>query len=313
MGTRFTVKVVAPPSSTEPQALQEEIHEELAKVNALMSTYQPDSEVSRFNRFDRIEWFPASPDSVAVIEEALNVGRLTGGAFDITVAPLVDLWNFGPDRQAADRVPSAGEIDRVKVKIGFTRVEVRRSPPAVRKQREDLSVDLSGVAKGYAVDKIAELLEGRGIGNYMVDVGGEVKARGRNQQGKPWQIAVESPVAGERRIHKVICLDGLGLATSGDYRNYFEKDGVRYSHIIDPRTGRPITHRLASVSVLAQSCMRADAMATALMVLGPEAGYQLALQEELAALFIVKSDGGFTEKMTPEFEQALRQPEPVSH
>jgi len=332
MGTWYTVKVVDPPASVDLEALDGQIRDTLSRVDALMSTYRPDSELSRLNRCDLPamehenaspngrEWFAVSHETAAVIHEAVEIGRLTHGAFDVTVAPLVDLWNFGPERRAVDTVPSPDEIEEAKARIGLEKLEVRLSPPAVRKGQNDLQIDLSGIAKGFAVDQVADELDGLGIPSYMVDVGGEVKARGRNRKGRPWQIGVESPSnrwdisgvppngRGTRGIQKVIPLDGVAVATSGDYRNYFEQDGVRYCHIIDPRSGRPISHKLASVSVIAQSCTRADALATGLMVLGPEAGYNLAVEEELAALFLVKSRTGFVEKMTPRFQELLRQP-----
>ena len=307
MGTWFTVKVVDPPKDVEAETLEREILDTLARLEALMSTYDPDSELSRLNCYEGPDWFDVSPQTAAVIDEALRIGELTGGAFDVTIAPLVSLWNFGPVKRTTDRVPSDAEIEQLKARVGFRRIEVRLSPPGVRKEREDVSIDLSGIAKGFAVDRLAEHLEHRGMRDYMVDVGGEVKARGHNPRGKPWQIAVESPLASTREIQQVIPLDGLAVATSGDYRNYFEQDGVRYCHILDPRSGRPITHKLASVSVLDPSCMRADALATALMVLGPEAGYNFAREHELAVCFIVNSDTGFVEKMTPQFEQVLKQ------
>jgi len=303
MGTWFTVKVVELPDSVDAETLKREIDAELAGIDALMSTYRPDSELSRLNRFNESDWFAVSPETAAVIDEAVEVGRLSGGAFDVTVAPLVNLWNFGPDKRTSDHVPSPAEIEEAKARIGLENIEVRLTPPGVRKKRGDLSIDLSGIAKGFAVDQVAEHIERRGIRNYMVDVGGEVKARGRNPSGKPWQIAIESPVTDTREIHKVLGLDGLAVATSGDYRNYFEQAGVRYCHILDPRSGRPITHKLASVSVLGPSCTRADAWATALMVLGPEEGYNLAVEEKLAALFLVKTGSGFVEKATPRFEE----------
>jgi thiamine biosynthesis lipoprotein len=310
MGTGFTVKIVDPPPTVSTEALEEEIAARLGQINGWMSTYDSDSELSRLNRFEQPEWFEVSAETASVIDEALRVGRLTDGAFDVTVGPLVNLWNFGPVRRDTDRVPPSDEIDEVRARTGLEKVEVRLSPPAVRKLRGDVSIDLSGIAKGYAVDEIAGLLERSGVENYMVDVGGEVKARGRNPKGKPWQIAIESPVAGTREIHKVIPLDRLAVATSGDYRNYFEQEGIRYAHVIDPRSGSPITHKLASVSVLDPSCMRADGLATGLMVLGPEAGYNLALREELPVLFLVKSETGFVERMTPQFEQVIETASP---
>jgi thiamine biosynthesis lipoprotein len=304
MGTWFTVKLVDPPTSIDVETLEAGVGDVLASVDALMSTYRSDSELSRLNRFDEPDWFGVSPDTAAVIDAALHVGRLTGGAFDVTVSPLVNLWNFGPVRRTEDRVPSAAEIDDVMARIGFEKIEVRLSPPAVRKERDDLSIDLSGIAKGFAVDRVADRLRQDKIQNYMVDVGGEVKALGHNANGDPWRIGVESPKSDQRPI-RVIPLDDLAVATSGDYRNYFEQDGVRYCHLIDPRSGRPIGHKLASVSVIGPDCARADALATALMVLGPDDGYNLAVKEDLAALFLVKTDAGFVEKTTPRFEKAF--------
>ena len=200
MGTRFTVKVVDLPKHVEVEALKREILDKLGGLEALMSTYDPDSELSRLNRFEGPDWFDVSPQTAAVVDEALRIGELTDGAFDVTVAPLVSLWNFGPARPTIDRVPSNAQIEEAKARVGFRRIEVRRSPPGVRKERKDVSIDLSGIAKGFAADRLAEHLEHRGIRNYMVDVGGEVKARGRNPRGKPWQIAVESPLMSTRQI-----------------------------------------------------------------------------------------------------------------
>lgn len=305
MGTRFLVKVVGRPPR-DAESLEREIGRCLDEIDRLMSTYRPDSELSRFNRFDRTEWFPVSEPTARVIAEAVRVGDLTGGALDVTVGPLVDLWNFGPERRPGDRVPSPQELDRARERIGYDRLDVRLAPPAVRKKKPDLSVDLSAIAKGFAVDAVADLLERRSIEHYMVEVGGEVRARGRNPRGRPWQIAVEVPLEGLRAIQRVVPVSGSALATSGDYRNYFEVEGVRYSHILDPRTGRPIRHELASASVLAPTCIEADALATGLMVLGPEAAFELAEREGLAVLLIIRTRGGFAERMTPRMEAALR-------
>jgi len=303
MGTTYTVKLVDLPSSADAQRLEEEIRRELELVDRLMSTYRADSELSQLNRFEGTGWFEVSPETAAVIHQAVCIGRLTQGAFDVTVGPLVNLWEFGPDG-GAHRVPSAEEIGLVKGRVGPGKIEVRLSPPAVRKRREDVYVDLSGIAKGFAVDQLARHLENRRIENYMVEVGGELKARGHNHRDQPWQVAVESPLAGTRAIERIVPLGDRAMATSGDYRNYFEKDGLRYCHIIDPRSARPVSHRLASVTVLAPSCTRADALATGLFVLGPEAAYNLALKEKLPVLLLVKTAAGFSEKSTPDFEQA---------
>lgn len=308
MGTRYMVKVVGPPCCVNRRTLEHDVREILDTIDSRMSTYRPDSELSRLNRFDRTEWFGVSRETAVVIAEAIRLGHLSGGAFDVTVGPLVNLWQFGAERRGNDRVPPPDEIDRARSQIGFAHLQVQLSPPAVRKKRENLCIDLSGLAKGFAVDQIAEHLERCGIENYLVEVGGELRAKGHNRQGRPWQVAVEAPLAGTRMIQRTVALEDLAMATSGNYRNYFEDRGVRYCHIIDPRSGRPVSHRLASVTVLASSCMRADGLATALMVLGPEAGYDLAVREKLPVLLIVKSDAGpteFLEKPTPELSRWL--------
>ena len=300
MGTHYSVKMPARPHDIDQQALGKEIDAALSRIDALMSTYRPDSELSQLNQSGGNEWFAVSRETASVIDEAVQIGQLSGDAFDVTVGPLVNLWSFGPEKNVA-AVPSDDAIRRCRDRIGLRHVEVRRSPPAVRKGHKDLYIDLSGIAKGFAVDRIAELLERHGMENYLIDVGGDLRAKGHNHRGEPWQVAVESPLAETRAIQQVVAVENLAMATSGDYRNYFEENSVRYCHIIDPRSGRPVAHTLASVTVLAASCARADALATALMVLGPDAGYDLAVREELPALFIIKSDTGFVEKSTPSF------------
>ena len=190
-------------------------------------------------------------------------------------------------------------------RVGFRQVEVRASPSALRKHNPEAHVDLSAIAKGFAVDEIARLLDERQIRSYLVEIGGELRAHGSKPDGSPWKIAIEQPLPGERSIQAVIALRDNAIATSGDYRNYVEKDGKRYSHTINPRSGRPIDHGLASISIIAGSAMRADALATAIMVMGPEEGYRLALREGLAAQLIVRSEDRFQARTTPQFERYL--------
>jgi thiamine biosynthesis lipoprotein len=300
MGTLYTVKVVDPPRSVEPQDLRAGVEGVLRQVDTRMSTYRQDSELSRLNAARTTEWITASPELVTVLKEALWVSEATGGAFDVTVGPLVNLWGFGPGG-GADKVPPEGAIQAALARVGYRRLHVRSSPPAVRKDRPDVYVDLSAIAKGYAVDRVADYLQSRGTENYMVEVGGEIHARGYNARATAWRIAIERPSAKARAVQLIVALDDAGVATSGDYRNYFERDGHRYSHTIDPTTGRPITHALASVTVIAPSTMHADALATGLMVLGPEKGYALAQRLGLAAFIVVKAEDGFRERTTPAF------------
>ena len=309
MGTTYTVKVITDGRPPDKNAIGSALKRSLAAVNKQMSTYDPDSELSRWNTSQSTDWFEVSADTAAVVAEAVRIGRLSRGAFDVTVDPLVRLWNFGPadsKNASADgkvskqtnKIPDDEKIEDALRRVGYSKIESRSNPPAVRKQIAEMHVDLSGIAKGYAVDRLARLLESRGFHDYMVEVGGEIRTAGHNLAGVGWQIAVEAPVAGRRKIDFVIPLENRAMATSGDYRNYFEKDSVRYSHLIDPRTGRPIRHRLASVTVLSDTCAEADAFATGLMVLGPDEGYKLAESLGLAAAFIVKTDVGFEQKRT---------------
>jgi thiamine biosynthesis lipoprotein len=300
MGTWYHVKVVRLPTGTSAAGLGAEIDQRLDSINQEMSTYLDDSRLSRFNRSPTHQWCDVSPDTARVVAAAQDVSRRTEGAFDVTVGPLVNLWNFGPNRQP-ERLPAQEEIRRTLARVGYEQLDVRPSPPALRKSRPDVYVDLSAIAKGFAVDAIAELLDAHAIEAYMVEIGGEVRAKGRKADGTAWRIGIERPVSGERTIQHVVELDDASLATSGDYRNFFEWEGRRYSHTIDPRTGRPVEHALASVSVMAGDCMTADAWATALMVLGADQALQAAQIHGLDVLLISRQAEGFHEQMTPGF------------
>jgi FAD:protein FMN transferase len=306
MGTTFAVKVVVGArgealSGARQAEVRTTIEQKLDEVNQKMSTYLDSSELSRFNQFRGTEAFPVSPETLAVFAEAQRISAATDGAFDITVGPLVNLWGFGPDPPPKD-LPSEKELDRLRAQIGWGKIEVDTANSALRKLHPEIYCDLSAIAKGYAVDRVAEALSEMGFSRYMVEVGGEVRTMGRNVAGEPWRIAIERPQAGERAFQRVVPLSGMAMATSGDYRNFFERDGLRWSHEIDPRTGRPAQHRLASVSVFDEQCMRADGYATALMVLGEETGFRVAVEQGLAALFLVRNGVSFEEKPTPAFE-----------
>jgi len=304
MGTSYTVKIVALPAELKPERIGAEIAAILEKINGQMSTYLDDSELSLFNRSQETNWIDASQALAGVLQQAQHISAMTNGAFDVTVGPLVNLWGFGTSL-GDNQVPSEQDIREASNRVGYTGLQVRSSPPTIRKSRPDLYVDLSAIAKGHAVDVVAEYLQALGIDNYMVEIGGEIQAKGRNPRGTWWRIAIEKPSTGSRSLHTIVELNGVGIATSGDYRNYFETEGRRYSHTIDPVSGRPVTHKLASVTVANPSTMQADAMATALMVLGPEAGYRFAEEHQLAAFFIVKSEDGFYDKATAAFGQYL--------
>lgn len=303
MGTSFNVKWVAaePDTTTRVGAA---ITAELTDVNASMSTYIADSELSRFNRSRSLEWQAISPGLAEVLSLAQRISQDSAGAFDVTVGPLVNLWGFGPDGRVV-KAPRPEEIEALRQSVGYEKLELDPVRLKLRKAASQTYVDLSAIAKGYGVDRVARLLEAQGFDNYLVEIGGELRAKGVKPDGSSWLVAIESPVAGQRAIQHVIKVTDVAIATSGDYRNYFEEDGVRFSHTIDPQTGAPISHRLASVTVLAASCAQADATATALMVLGTDAGYAYAVSQGVEALFISKTASGFSERMTPGFKEYL--------
>ncbi len=304
MGTTYAVKVVTGPIEPDAQkAIQRDIEATLKAVNGEMSTYQDDSELSKLNASTSTDAQPVSAQLHAVLREALRIGRLSGGAFDVTVGPLVNAWGFGPEGQQTP--PDAATTAALRERVGLDKILLAEG--VVAKARSDVYVDLSAIAKGHGVDRIAETLEGLGYAEYLIEIGGELRARGLNHAGRHWRVGIEKPDPDARALMEVVALDDASLATSGDYRNFYEKDGKRVSHTIDPRTGQPIEHRLASVSVIHSSCATADGLATALNVLGPEAGFALAVERKLPALFIVRgADGRHTEKVTAEFE-AIRQ------
>jgi thiamine biosynthesis lipoprotein len=304
MGTTYHVTVVDPPAGLGREAAAAGVDAALARVNGQMSTYLAESEVSRFNRAVPGEWFPVSADTVEVVTTALDVYGRSDGAFDITVGPLVDLWGFGAGSKGPDRVPADADIAAAAARVGSAALRVRAEPPALLKEA-DREIDLSAIAKGYGVDRAARWLESNAVGNYMVEVGGEVRTAGRNPQGAKWRIGIEAPELGQGRAVAAVALSGESVATSGDYRNFFEQDGRRYSHTIDPATARPIAHALASVTVIAPDCKTADAWATAINVLGPDKGLALAARENIPAYLIVHAGAGFEARHSPAFEPYL--------
>jgi len=309
MGTQYTVRVVADDlPSARIYEIESEVGEALEEIDSKMSHYLEDSELSQLNRWREAEPFPVSAETLEVLQHAKDINSATGGAFDITVGPLVNAWGFGPPGRPTEP-PGEDEIERLLELTGSDLIEVDRATSTVTKKLPDLSLDLSAIAKGYAVDQVADALDAKRIANYMVEVGGEVRTRGQNAQGEAWKIGIERPVPGESAIDLIVPLSDLAMATSGDYRNYYEESGQRISHTIDPRTGHPLTHNVASVSVVAPLCVRADAYATALLVLGPE-GFDLAEQLGLAAYFLQRDkEGRFVGRMTLAFRNLLGEEE----
>ncbi|WP_020157108.1 FAD:protein FMN transferase [Methylobacter marinus] len=299
-GTSFHIKVSRLPEPVLPEQLKNQIMEVLDQIDGQMSTYLKDSELSRFNQNTSIDWVPVSAPLFTVLKEAQRISHLTGGAFDVTVGPLVNLWGFGPDPMKFVAPDNVSIQERLN-KTGHNHLSIKEDLSAIKKAIPELYVDLSAIAKGYAVDQVGLLLEKNGITDYMVEIGGEITVKGKNINGGPWRIAIEQPTAEKRTVGKVVAITDISMATSGDYRNFFEVDGVRFSHTIDPRSGRPITHMLASVTILSKTTMEADALATAIMVLGPDEGYTFAERNNIAAFFIIKAAEGFDKKSTPAF------------
>ncbi len=292
MGTTWSVKVVAPEDPPEPAALRSLCQKALDAVDGAMSTYKSDSELSLFNRHREATPLQVSAPTARVFALAEDTSRLTGGAFDVTVGPLVDAWGFGPGRSG--EAPDEARVAALRRSVGWQLIHTDVAGLTLRKDNPDVSADLSAIAKGFAVDQVAAALAAAGHRDFMVEVGGEVSARGLNARSEPWRIGVERPQEGPRAVHTVVPLLNRAMATSGDYRNYRDIDGLRVSHTIDPRTGHPITHGLASVTVVDETCARADALATALNVLGPDEGLALAERQGLAAMFLVRIRGDAT-------------------
>jgi len=304
MGTTYRVRLIGVDPAEEP-ALHAAIEAVLSDVDLRLSTYRDDSEISRFNRAPAGAWFAVSTATAELVAASLEMSRKTSGALDITVGPLVRLWHFGPStitvaKSMADIAPPDDDAIRAaRQLVGHEKLEVRVDPPALRKSVDGLEVDLSAVGEGYAIDRLAAEFCRRGHTDFMIELGGEICARGRHTDGKPWRIAVERPTEDRPEMQAAVSLTNAALATSGDYRRYFEHHGRRYSHIIDPSTGRPITHSLASVTVVADDSFTADAWDTSILVLGPQRGYECAVEHGIAALLISREGNRFVARETP--------------
>lgn len=293
MGTYYSIQVTGFPSGVGADELAREIQETLLQVDReWMSTYAPDSEISRFNTAPAGAWFPVSPEVATLVDRALEISALTGGYFDITVGPLVNRWGFGPELYH-ERVPGPDEIRELREMVGYQHVEVSLQPPQLRKHRS-VQLDLSAIAKGYGVDVIADYFDELGMDSYFVEIGGELRMKGKKPDGSAWVPAIEEPSASGSRLHRVLVTDGepLALAGSGDYRNFFLQGDQRYSHEIDPFTGRPVTHNLVAVYVIAADAATADALSTAFIVMGPDRALPLAESLGVGAYLISRQTSG---------------------
>lgn len=305
MGTTWGVDVPAPPAGLDAARLRTAVEDALAGIERAMSTYDPASEVSRFNASAGDAWFPVSAATHTVIAAAQDASARTGGAFDVTVGPLVEVWGFGPgaDGGGRGRRPSAAELEAARAIVGAGRLELRAPPAAIRKRDPGVRLDLSGIAKGFAVDEVAAVLEEAGVRRYLVEIGGELRARGTNAAGRPWLVAVERPATALGAPPCFLELVDGAVATSGDYRRGFVDGGTRYSHVLDPRTGEPVRTGVVSATVVAPTAMEADALATALMVLPPREGLSLTEREGLAARLLVREGEALVERRSAGFPE----------
>ncbi|WP_345790068.1 FAD:protein FMN transferase [Marinobacter caseinilyticus] len=303
-GTQYHIDVVLTDDPDQLETLSSGISDILDSIDASMSTWRPDSELSRFNNADdQSQWFPVSEPFYEVLAAAQEISEFSQGAFDITVGPVVNLWGFGPEARP-NQVPEPSLLENRLQSIGYEKLELRSDPDSVRALSRQY-LDLSAIAKGYAVDAVAAYLSEIGVEAYLVEIGGEVRVHGRKPNGEAWRLAIESPVDQKRQISRVVALESRAMATSGDYRNYYESAGKRYSHTINPETGRPIEHNLASVTVIADTTMRADALATAFNVMGYERANALAVRENIAVYFIIRGEQEFEVHYTPAFSSYL--------
>ncbi len=298
MGTTYHITLV----KVKENDLKKEIDKLLAEVNQQMSTYKKDSELSLLNQNPSTDWIPISKALFTVIQEALRVSELSEGAFDITVGPLVNLWGFGA-KWTEEKIPSQEEIYQTKQRVNYQYLSIQTNPPAIKKAKSDVYIDLSGIAKGYGVDVIADFVEKQGVLNYLIEIGGELRTKGSNPQGEAWKVAVEKPIPNIRAAQTVIPVHDAGIATSGDYRNFFELNGRRFSHIIDPKTGEPVQTNVVSATILdSKSCMTADAWAKVPIVMGSEKALALADRENIAMYLLIKEGDQFISKSSRAFQ-----------
>ena len=303
MGTQWSVQVGELPVGVSVERLQSDVENLLQMINDQMSNYQEDSLVSRFNALPAGEELIVPPDFAQVLATALDLAEQTSGAYDPTAGALVNAWGFGPEGRR-ETPPGEDEIAAALAKTGWQELPFDRQS-RVLTQPGGFQLEFGSIAKGYAVDRIATHLDQLGIDSYLVAIAGDMRLSGNKPDGEPWRIAVERPVAGQRAVHTVIAPGDGAISTSGDYRNFFRDQGREYAHIVDARDGQPLTHELASVTVLHERAGMADPLATAIFVLGPEEGLAFAERNDLAVFLIIRGAEGFRERMTPAFARHL--------
>lgn len=303
MGTTYSITIAQPAKNLSAESLQNVIDGLLNDVNQQMSTYIDDSEITQFNNSPVNQWMTVSPDFIEVVNLSQGLSELSQGKFDVTIGPLIELWGFG--RKASDQVPSDAAILEAQAKVGWQALAVDSEQSRLLKTKA-IAINLSAIAKGFGVDKIARYLESLNIENYLVEIGGEIRVKGMSPKDKPWRLGIEKPTLAQEGAQQIVVLDNASIATSGDYRNYFEEDGLRYSHTIDPQSGKPVRHNIASVTVIANTAALADGYATTLNVMGLDNALTLAESQNIDAFFIVYDQGtetGYRQVMTSNFNQ----------
>nr|WP_224789183.1 FAD:protein FMN transferase [Pseudomonas fluorescens] len=299
MGSRYSIQYVRHSSTPGPKAVQAEVENILAEVDRQFSTYRSDSDIERFNALpaDRCQVMPGPVLELIRVGEQLSLQ--SEGSYDLTVEPLLNLWGFGPQGRE-EKVPTAEALAEVRQRVGHAHLRIDGDQLC---KDAAVEVDFNSIAAGYAVDTIATKLEAMGIHNYLAEATGELKAAGKKLDGSPWRIALEEPRDDQQVAERIIAVDGYGVSTSGDYRNYFEQDGRRYSHTFDARTGAPVLHTLASVTVIHPSALMADGLSTLLLILGPERGWDYAETHDIGAFFVIRADTGFVTRTNQAFER----------
>lgn len=304
---RWQAQVAQLPPGMTAEVLQSRLQQQLDAVNGTLSTYQPDTELMRLNRAPQGSWLSVSPLLARCLQRALAVSAATDGAYDITVGPLVNLWGFGAEARPR-QVPSDAAIAQARALTGWRELSLSPAADKVFKHRAVI-LDLSSLGEGAGVDALADALMSMGVKDYLIGVAGSLRSQGLRPDGKSWRLAIEQPDGSGRPLQVLSLPEQAAISTSGSYRNYFEANGVRYSHTIDPKTGRPISHRGVSVTVVSpdgRDDTLADAWATALNVLGPEKGLALAESRGLAAYFIEHHDKGFRSRYSSAFAPYLQ-------
>lgn len=300
-GTTYHIKMVMDQAGTTPEQIKSEVEDVFRVVDEKLSNWREDSEISRVNQQETTDWIPVSPEIIQLVTIAKDINRRSSGCYDLTVKPLFDLWGFSKHE---NRVPEQSEIDQTLAHVGMAKLEIDAENGRIRKTDPKLSIDLGSIAQGYTVATVADRLESRGIHNYLAEIGGEMKVKGRKANGASWRVAIEKPMPLAREVQRILEIhqeNGTAVMTSGTYRNFFESDGESYSHIIDPKTGRPVTHNLLSVTALHEDPTLADAWSTALLCVGEIEGAKIAEAEGLKALFIYRDGQELKERMSSRF------------